>query len=129
MITTELSLPELGLLAGTRGLLGAGLGLLVADKLGAERRKGIGWALVAWLLLTNAAPMMSMMVGAWYMVFSFSKNLHLSIICQFMASLGATNVLTLSAGLVQELTPVNMRGRIISAFLMIILGLQPVAEA
>ena len=33
MIATELRLPELGLIAGTRGMLGAGIGLLVADKL------------------------------------------------------------------------------------------------
>ena len=47
MISTELRLPELGLLAGTRGLLGAGVGLLVADKLTDERRKQVGWILVA----------------------------------------------------------------------------------
>ena len=32
MITTELRLPELGLVAGTRALLGAGIGLLAAAK-------------------------------------------------------------------------------------------------
>lgn len=66
--------------------------------------------------------------GMWYIIFSFSKNLHVSMLCQFMASLGATNVLTLSIGLAQELTPVNMRSRIISAFMMIIFGLQPIAS-
>jgi MFS family permease len=66
--------------------------------------------------------------GLWYCIFSFSKNLHLSMLCQFMASLGATNVLTLSIGLAQELTPVQMRARIISAFMMIIFGLQPIAS-
>ena len=50
------------------------------------------------------------------------------MVCQFMASLGAANVLTLSIGLAQELTPAHMRARIISSFLMIILGLQPVAS-
>jgi MFS family permease len=45
-----------------------------------------------------------------------------------MASLGAANVLTLSIGLAQELTPENMRSRIISTFMMIILGLQPIAS-
>jgi len=53
MITTELRLPELGLVAGTRGLLGAGIGLLLADKLSDERRKGIGWALIAVGVLTT----------------------------------------------------------------------------
>lgn len=47
MIATELRLPELGLVAGTRGMLGAGIGLLLADKLSDEQRKGVGWTLVA----------------------------------------------------------------------------------
>ena len=66
--------------------------------------------------------------GCWYLALSFSSNLSLSMTCQFMASLGAANVLTLSAGLAQELTPVHLRARIISTFLMIILGLQPFAS-
>jgi len=47
MITTELRLPELALFAATRGMLGAGIGLLLSDKLGNQRRKDIGWTLVA----------------------------------------------------------------------------------
>lgn len=66
--------------------------------------------------------------GIWYLVFSFSRNLPLAMICQFMASLGAANVLTLSAGLTQELTPAHLRARVLSTFLMIIFGLQPVAS-
>jgi MFS family permease len=65
--------------------------------------------------------------GCWYCLFSFSKNLPLSMLCQFMASLGAANVLTLSIGLAQELTPLNMRAGIISTFMMAIFGLQPIA--
>jgi hypothetical protein len=41
-----LSISELAIIAGTRAALGAGVGLLVADKLSDERRRGIGWALV-----------------------------------------------------------------------------------
>ena len=66
--------------------------------------------------------------GCWYMLFSFTTSLPFAIVCQFMASLGAANVLTLSIGLAQELTPVNMRARILSTFMMIIFGLQPVAS-
>jgi MFS family permease len=66
--------------------------------------------------------------GCWYMLFSFSTSLPFAMVCQFMASLGAANVLTLSIGLAQELTPVNMRARILSTFMMIIFGLQPVAS-
>ncbi len=66
--------------------------------------------------------------GCWYCLFSFSHSLELSMLCQFMASLGAANVLTLSIGLAQELTPPNMRASIISAFMMIVFGLQPLAS-
>ncbi len=47
MPTIELPFPELGLLVGTRGLLGAGLGLLLADRVDAQQRRAIGWTLVA----------------------------------------------------------------------------------
>jgi hypothetical protein len=53
MISTELRLPELGLIAGTRGMLGAGIGLLLADKLDDRQRKGVGWTLVAVGALTT----------------------------------------------------------------------------
>jgi len=66
--------------------------------------------------------------GCWYILFSFCSSLTLAMLCQFMASLGASNVLTLSLGLAQELTPVYIRARIVSTFMMIIYGLQPVAS-
>ena len=53
MITTELRLPELGLVAGTRGLLGAGIGLLIAGRLSDSQRRDIGWTLVAVGVLTT----------------------------------------------------------------------------
>lgn len=53
MIATELRLPELGLVAGTRGMLGAGIGLLLASKLNDQQRKAIGWTLVAIGALTT----------------------------------------------------------------------------
>jgi hypothetical protein len=53
MIATELRLPELGLIAGTRGMLGAGIALLLADKLNDDQRKGVGWTLVAIGALTT----------------------------------------------------------------------------
>jgi hypothetical protein len=40
------TLPELALIAGTRGALGAGIALLLADKLTDEQRKSIGWTLL-----------------------------------------------------------------------------------
>ncbi len=49
----QISLPQLGLVAGTRGMLGAGIGLLVADKLSAEGRKAVGWTLVGVGVITT----------------------------------------------------------------------------
>lgn len=42
---TTLSLPELALIAGSRVILGAGIGLLLSDRLSEERRKAVGWTL------------------------------------------------------------------------------------
>jgi hypothetical protein len=47
MIKTELRLPELMLIAGTRALLGAGIGLLAADRLNERQRTTVGRTLVA----------------------------------------------------------------------------------
>ncbi len=47
MKKANVPLPELAIIAATRAILGAGLGLLVADSLGNETRKKIGWALFA----------------------------------------------------------------------------------
>lgn len=42
----KLTVPQLGLIALTRGLLGAGIGLLVADRLGQDQRRAAGWTLL-----------------------------------------------------------------------------------
>jgi hypothetical protein len=47
MKKAELTLPEIALIAGTRGMLGAGAGLLLADRLNDDQRKAIGWTLLA----------------------------------------------------------------------------------
>jgi hypothetical protein len=41
----SLSIPELGLIVGTRAALGGGVALLLADKLTKEQRKAVGWTL------------------------------------------------------------------------------------
>ena len=46
MTETTISLPELALIAGTRALAGAGIGLLLADHLSESQRKAVGWTLV-----------------------------------------------------------------------------------
>jgi hypothetical protein len=41
----SVTLPELALIAATRGAIGFGAGLLLADKFEGERRKVLGWSL------------------------------------------------------------------------------------
>jgi hypothetical protein len=43
----SLSLPTIGLIAGTRAALGLGLGLLLAGRLTPAQRRAAGWALFA----------------------------------------------------------------------------------
>lgn len=45
MKEVEVTLPDIELIAGTRAMLGAGVALLLSDKLSKEQRKTIGWAL------------------------------------------------------------------------------------
>lgn len=47
MKKVNLPLPELGLIAATRGMLGAGAALLLADKVPEKKRKNIGFVLLA----------------------------------------------------------------------------------
>lgn len=41
----RLTLPELGLIVGTRAALGGGAALLMAERLEKEQRKAVGWTL------------------------------------------------------------------------------------
>lgn len=45
MRKAELTFPDLALIAGTRAMLGAGVGLLISDRLSKEQRKAVGWTL------------------------------------------------------------------------------------
>lgn len=62
MRKTKLSVPEVGLIAGTRAALGAGVGLLLGDLLSREQRKAVGWTLVAVGVVTTV-PLMAQMIG------------------------------------------------------------------
>jgi len=42
-----MTVPELALIAGTRAILGIGLGLLLADRLNLDQRKAVGWTMFA----------------------------------------------------------------------------------
>jgi hypothetical protein len=43
----SLTVPEIGLIAATRVILGVGIGLLLSDKLSKYQRQRIGWTLLA----------------------------------------------------------------------------------
>ena len=43
---TLLTFAEIGLIAGTRVALGAGIGLLLSERLTEDQRRGAGWALL-----------------------------------------------------------------------------------
>jgi hypothetical protein len=47
------TVPEIGLIAATRAMLGAGVALLLCDKLSPEQRRAIGWMLFAVGALTT----------------------------------------------------------------------------
>lgn len=49
----SLTVPELGLIAGTRAALGAGLALLLGDRLTLEQRRAVGWTLLAVGIVTT----------------------------------------------------------------------------
>jgi hypothetical protein len=57
-----LTIPEIMLIGGTRVALGVGLGLLIADKLSHDTRKGAGWALLAVGVLTTV-PLVMNVIG------------------------------------------------------------------
>ncbi|PYS43008.1 MAG: hypothetical protein DMF71_08070 [Acidobacteria bacterium] len=48
---------ELGLIAATRGAIGFGAGLLIADKLKRDRRKVVGWSLFLTGLQKECTPL------------------------------------------------------------------------
>lgn len=47
MRSTRITIPELVLFGATRGMIGTGLGLLVAGRLERDRRFAVGWTLIA----------------------------------------------------------------------------------
>jgi hypothetical protein len=53
MIERTVTLPELGMIAGTRVALGAGLGLLLSDRLDDKPKKAVGWTLLTVGALTT----------------------------------------------------------------------------
>lgn len=47
------TLPEIGLIGGTRAALGVGVGLLLSDRMNRDQRQGAAWALLAIGVVTS----------------------------------------------------------------------------
>jgi hypothetical protein len=54
MRSVSLKIPEIGFIAATRAALGAGLGLLLADRLNHRQQKKMGWVLLTIGAVTTA---------------------------------------------------------------------------
>lgn len=61
MRETTLPLPEVALVAGTRVMLGAGLALLLGERLTSEQKQAAGWA----LFLVGALTTIPLAVEVW----------------------------------------------------------------
>ena len=57
-----LTIPELGLIAGTRAALGASLALLLGDRLNPDQRRAVGWTLLAVGIITTV-PLVAEVFG------------------------------------------------------------------
>jgi len=58
----ELTIPEMALVIGTRAMIGAGAGLLLAGKINDDKRKAIGWTLLA-IGAVSTIPLMFEVLG------------------------------------------------------------------
>ncbi len=76
------------------------------------------------LIVTFAAAWM----GTFFFLLSQSTWIPLSMASIFFVSLGAPLVLTTGLGVMQLMSPLNMRARIISLFTMLTFGLQPISS-
>ena len=55
----KLTTSEIALIAGTRGMLGAGIGFLLSGKLNKDQRRAAGWTLVLVGALTTVPLVMN----------------------------------------------------------------------
>lgn len=63
MRETRLTVPQIALIAATRGMAGAGIGLLLADRLPEASRKAVGWTLLLVGVLTTI-PLAAEVLGS-----------------------------------------------------------------
>jgi MFS family permease len=66
-------------------------------------------------------------VGVWWIAVSFSSTLPVTMACIFLVSIAMPTVMTTVNGLLQVMAPPKMRGRLLSAFIIVSFGIQPIA--
>jgi len=108
-----------------------------AETLGALQSASGAGALIAVLFIMPvfqslrrsgiALSLAAIWMGIWLLVFSVSRSLPLSSLALFFGSMGAPTVIATALGMVQFMTPPDMRARILSLFTMISFGLQTFA--
>jgi hypothetical protein len=62
MRESTLTIPEIALIGATRGALGAGIALLLADKLDRKERRAVGWTLFLVGIVTTI-PLVLVVLG------------------------------------------------------------------
>ncbi|QYY33184.1 MULTISPECIES: hypothetical protein [Cupriavidus] len=62
MNEVSLTIPEIGLIAGTRAAGAAGLALLLSNRMNPEQRRAIGWTLLAVGVVTTV-PLLAQVLG------------------------------------------------------------------
>ncbi|MGE5319972.1 MAG: hypothetical protein ACM3KD_07320 [Hyphomicrobiaceae bacterium] len=62
MKQVKLSVPEIGLIAGTRAAAGAGIALLLCDRLNPDQRRAVGWTLLA-VGIATTIPLVAHVLG------------------------------------------------------------------
>lgn len=105
----------LGVLLGASGF-GALVGSLMITPV-AQRSEKIGRTLTLACSWT----------GLWLIVLASSRTLSLSLFAMASAAIAIPVVLTTASGLIQTLAAEGMRGRLLSAWMMVVLGVQPLA--
>jgi hypothetical protein len=74
MRETRATLPEPALIGGTRAALGAGLGLLLADRLTVDQRRAVGWTIFLVGALTTIPLAFEVLGGRRTSPHSFSRQ-------------------------------------------------------
>jgi len=65
--------------------------------------------------------------GGWFLVLSIVRWLPLAMLCLFALSLALPLVIAMAMGLIQVLSPGEMRARLLSLFTMVSFGMQPLS--